>query len=74
MKERIKKFYKENQEACIYATCLTIVVTTNILIIRKGFDDMRIVSVVDKLEDGVHCVQIVHKNGLEDFWYENREV
>ncbi len=68
MKERIKKFYKENQEACVYATCLTIIVTTSILIIRKGFDDMKIVAVGDKMEDGVHIIRILHKNGIEDFW------
>jgi hypothetical protein len=74
MKERIKKFYKENQETCVYAACLTLVATISTIIVRKGIDDMRIVAVGDKLEDGVHWIQIVHKNGLEDFWYENQEV
>ncbi len=74
MKERIKKFYKENQEACVYAACLALVATTSTFIVRKSIDDMRIVAVENKLEDGVHWIHLVHKNGIEEFWNKTQEV
>lgn len=74
MKERIKKFYKKNQEACVYATCLAIVATTSIFIVRKGIDGTKVVAVGAQLDDGVYTVCIRHKNGFEDFWSRTQEV
>ncbi len=74
MKERIKKFCKANEDACIYVAGLVMVTTASIIIARKGIDDMRVVAVGDKQKNGVHTIAIRHKNGTEEFWHVNREM
>ncbi len=71
MKERLKKFYEDHEEYCIYAASLTVLTASFILINRKAVADRAVVWVGDKHEDGVHTIMILHKNGREDFWHQN---
>lgn len=68
MKERIKRFYRENKFECIYVggiLSLTAAFVTGAILAANGD---KVVQVGDMTEDGLHKILIVHKNGYWQIW------
>lgn len=68
MKERIKKYWKDNEVQC--AAALGSIVTTIILtaVAAKAIDGMKVIYVGAKTENDLHTIFIVHKNQSWSHW------